>query len=83
MFYNTYYILKDEINIIRSYFGEYRSYGSRFWSGCLRHNTYTVHIRGERDNVSLFKYLYWKMTKKSLQKRFLKCYSPYIVCKNY
>ena len=41
MFDNYYYISKDEMNIIRSGFGDAGSYGSRFQSRCLGHNNYT------------------------------------------
>ena len=51
MFYNINYILKDEILIIRTAFGDYGYYGSRFRARCLGKHTYTGPRRGKRDNV--------------------------------
>ena len=47
-FYNNYSIIKYEIYIIRSDFGESVSYGSRFWSRFLEHNNCTGPRRGNR-----------------------------------
>ena len=63
MFYNTFSVSKNVIYIIRSGFGESRSYGSRFRSICLGHNTYTVSRIVKRGILPLSKDLYWKMKK--------------------
>ena len=48
MIYNTYYISKDGIHIIRNNFGNFWSYGSRFLAIWLGHNTYTYPSRVKR-----------------------------------
>ena len=65
-FYNTYYIKKDEINTTRSNFGDYISYGSRFWTVFIGHNIYTLPRRCNREMLPLFKELYLKTTKMPL-----------------
>ena len=40
MFHNNYYISKDDIHITRTDFGNSVSYGSRFQSIFIGHNTY-------------------------------------------
>ena len=51
MFYIKYSILKDEIHIIITAFGNSESYGSRFWARCMVHNTYTGPRRFKIDHV--------------------------------
>ena len=70
-FYNTNSITKYEINIIRSSFGEARSYGSRFWSICLGNNAYTDPRRDNKENVTPIQGPVLKNDKNSLQKIFL------------
>ena len=48
MFYNTYYISKDEIHIVRSDFGDSGSYSWIFWARFQGQNTYTGSRRGKR-----------------------------------
>ena len=52
MFYNYYYISKDEMNIIRTGFGDAGSYGSRFQSRCLGHNNYTGPRWSKKANIT-------------------------------
>ena len=50
LFYIKYSILKDEINIIITDFGNSESYGSIFWARCMVHNTYTGPRRFKIDH---------------------------------
>ena len=48
-------ISKDEIHIIKNYFGNTRSYSSRFLSGCIGYNTYTCPRIVKRVNIDPIK----------------------------
>ena len=52
IYYNNYYIPKDEIQIIRINYGESGSYGSIFWARYVGQNTYTGPIIFNREIVT-------------------------------
>ena len=52
MFYNSYYISKDEIHIIRTAFVKSGLYGSIFQSRCIVNNDYTVPREYKRANFT-------------------------------
>ena len=56
-------ISKDEINIIRSAFGDSGSCCSRFISICLVHNINTYPRKEKRDNITLIQRLVLKNDK--------------------
>ena len=75
--YHPYSISKNEINIIRSVFGQSVSYDSIFLAIFLVCNMYTVHRKGKIYSVTPIQGPVLKDNKNSLQNIFIQCNSPH------